>query len=29
MMRTYKFKLEPTKEQIEKIEWTLGMCRWL
>jgi putative transposase len=29
IMRTYKFKLEPTKEQIEKIEWTLGMCRWL
>ncbi|WP_302104750.1 RNA-guided endonuclease InsQ/TnpB family protein [Polycladomyces zharkentensis] len=28
-MRTYKFKLEPTKEQIEKMEWTLGMCRWL
>jgi transposase len=29
MMRTYKFKLEPKKGQIEKIEWTLGMCRWL
>jgi putative transposase len=28
-MRTYKFRLKPTKEQIEKIEWTLGMCRWL
>jgi putative transposase len=29
MIRTYKFKLEPMKEQIEKIEWTLSMCRWL
>ncbi|GGE10216.1 hypothetical protein GCM10011571_09400 [Marinithermofilum abyssi] len=29
LIRTYKFKLEPKKEQIEKIEWTLGMCRWL
>ncbi|MBS7529678.1 helix-turn-helix domain-containing protein, partial [Hazenella sp. IB182353] len=29
MMRTYQFKLEPNKEQIEKIEWTLSMCRWL
>lgn len=29
MKRTYQFKLEPTKEQIEKIEWTLSMCRWL
>jgi putative transposase len=28
-MRTYKFKLEPTKEQSNKIEWTLEMCRWL
>src|SRR4051812_18503454 len=28
-MRTYKFRLKPTKEQIGKIEWTLGMCRWL
>ncbi|WP_430624090.1 helix-turn-helix domain-containing protein, partial [Polycladospora coralii] len=28
-MRTYQFKLEPNKEQIEKIEWTLSMCRWL
>ena len=27
--KTYKFKLEPTKEQKEKIEWTLDMCRWL
>lgn len=26
---TYKFKLEPTTEQIKKIEWTLSMCRWL
>ncbi|MBD1373829.1 transposase, partial [Hazenella sp. IB182357] len=29
MMRTYQFKLEPNKAQIEKIEWTLSMCRWL
>jgi len=29
VMRTYKFRLKPTKEQIEKMEWTLGMCRWL
>lgn len=29
IVKTYKFKLEPTKEQIEKIEWTLDMCRWL
>jgi putative transposase len=29
MMRTYKFKLEPKKGQIEKIEWTLSLCRWL
>lgn len=30
IIKTFKFKLEPTKEQIEKIEWTtLDMCRWL
>ncbi|MFC4077726.1 helix-turn-helix domain-containing protein, partial [Salinithrix halophila] len=29
MIRTYKFKLVPTTEQREKIEWGLGMCRWL
>jgi putative transposase len=28
-MRTYKFKLKPTKEQIVKIEWTLDICRLL
>jgi len=29
MKRTYKFKLEPTKQQIEQIETTLNLCRWL
>ena len=29
MLRTFKFKLEPTKKQIEKIEWTLWKCREL
>jgi putative transposase len=29
LIRTYKFKLEPTAEQMNKIEWTLSMCRWL
>lgn len=29
MLRTYKFKLEPTKQQIEQIEQTLHLCRWL
>src|SRR5690606_28324956 len=29
MLRTYKFKLEPTKQQIEQIETTLNLCRWL
>ncbi|WP_419179823.1 helix-turn-helix domain-containing protein [Polycladomyces zharkentensis] len=28
-MRTCKFRLKPTKEQIEKMERTLGMCRRL
>jgi transposase len=28
-IRAYKFKLEPTKEQADKIEWTLEMCRSL
>ena len=28
-MRTYKFKLDPTKEQREKIFTTLNLCRWL
>lgn len=26
-MKTIKFKLKPTKEQEEKIQWTLMMCR--
>ncbi|GMB09569.1 RNA-guided endonuclease InsQ/TnpB family protein [Thermolongibacillus altinsuensis] len=29
MRRTYQFKLEPTAEQVEKIEQTLHLCRWL
>jgi putative transposase len=29
LIKTYRFKLEPTKEQRNKIEWTLSMCRWL
>lgn len=29
MMKSYKFKLEPTKSQIEQIETTLNLCRWL
>ncbi|MDR6224588.1 helix-turn-helix domain-containing protein [Desmospora profundinema] len=29
MIRTYKFKLVPTIEQIQTIEWSLDMCRWL
>jgi putative transposase len=29
VLRTYKFKLEPTAEQIEMIEQTLHLCRWL
>ncbi|MBH8593315.1 RNA-guided endonuclease InsQ/TnpB family protein [Paenactinomyces guangxiensis] len=29
MRKAYKFKLNPTPEQIRKIEWTLSMCRWL
>ncbi|SMO91895.1 RNA-guided endonuclease InsQ/TnpB family protein [Melghirimyces algeriensis] len=29
MLKTYKFKLEPTKGQADKITWTLSMCRWL
>jgi putative transposase len=29
MRRTYQFKLEPTAEQVKKIEQTLHLCRWL
>ncbi len=29
MLRTYKFRIEPTKEQREKINETLMYCRWL
>ena len=29
MIKTYKYRLEPTAEQISKMEWVLGMCRWL
>ncbi|UED75429.1 RNA-guided endonuclease TnpB family protein [Brevibacillus sp. DP1.3A] len=29
MLRTYKFRIEPTKEQLEKISETLMYCRWL
>lgn len=28
-MRTYKFKISPTKEQREQIFSTLNLCRWL
>lgn len=29
MMKSYKFKLEPNKVQMEQIETTLNLCRWL
>ena len=29
MLRTYKFRIEPTEEQREKIKETLMYCRWL
>lgn len=29
VMRTYKFKLEPTVEQQQKIDWTIDLCRFL
>lgn len=29
MMKTYKFNLEPTKQQAELMDWTLTMCRQL
>ena len=28
-MRTYKFRLYPTKKQVETLEWTLDLCREL
>lgn len=29
MQRAYKVELKPTKEQIQKIKQSLGVCRWL
>ncbi|MFC7394205.1 RNA-guided endonuclease InsQ/TnpB family protein [Scopulibacillus cellulosilyticus] len=29
MKKTYKFKLEPSKQQADKMDWTLTMCRQL
>jgi putative transposase len=29
MIKTYKYRLYPTKKQIEKLEWTLETCRIL
>lgn len=29
MIKTYKYRLCPTKKQIQKLEWTLGKCRIL
>ena len=29
MLKTYKYRLEPTKKQVEKLEWTLDTCRVL
>lgn len=29
MRKTYKFRLYPTKKQVQKLEWTLDMCRIL
>lgn len=29
MRKTYKFRLLPTKKQVQKLEWTLDMCRIL
>lgn len=28
-VRTYKFRLYPTKEQVEVLQKTLGVCRWV
>lgn len=29
MRKTYKYRLYPTKKQIQKLEWTLDKCRIL
>ncbi|MBI3755789.1 MAG: helix-turn-helix domain-containing protein, partial [Deltaproteobacteria bacterium] len=29
MIRTYKYRLYPTKKQIQKLDWTLDKCRIL
>lgn len=29
MLKTYKIELNPTKEQIEKINKTIGVCRFV
>ena len=29
MIKTYKYRLYPTKKQIQKLEWTLDKCRVL
>lgn len=29
MRKTYKYRLYPTKKQVQKLEWTLDMCRIL
>jgi len=29
MIKTYKFRLLPTKKQVQKLDWTLDMCRIL
>ncbi|MCX5804009.1 MAG: helix-turn-helix domain-containing protein [Proteobacteria bacterium] len=29
MRKTYKYRLYPTKKQVQKLEWTLDMCHIL
>ena len=29
MLKTYKIEINPTKEQIEKINKTIGVCRFI
>ena len=29
MLKTYKIELKPTKEQIEKMNKTIGVCRFI
>ena len=29
IIRTYKYRIYPNKEQAEKIDYTLDLCRWL